>query len=402
MTLKCKTEKKNQKHAKYSPSAAKRWLNCYGCIKLCSKIKPQKPTKYTVEGVVAHDLAEQVLRGKVKNPKTKIGDTVEKDGFIIEITEEMYDAIMIYVSTIASEMKKYGVSRENLHIEVKFKSDHISKDHGGTADAVLEIPFTKIITYDFKYGAGTPVEVEKNEQQSCYASGAYHVLDCDCHEVEFVIVQPRYDHSDGPVRRWETDVDYLREFEARVIEAIKESSKKNAPLSPGYWCKQAFCPARAQCPALKEQAKRIAEADFTPVVNFDPKAPAACNATELSFLMSMADLLTNYLKEIKKHAQQLASQGMVIPGYKLVKHFGDRKIADKFLVTEKFEPKFGEKIFRPKELKTLTDLEKIIGKKDFADYVVKPDKGSKLVSVHQKGEEIKIDAASDFSGTDDL
>lgn len=81
--------------------------------------------------------------------------------------------------------------------------------------------------------------------------------------------------------------------------------------------------------------------------------------------------------------------GGKLAGWKLVEGRSNRKInePDKLAgrLLEQYSP---ELIYRPQELKTLTDLEKLVGKKRFAEefgaYVYKPDGKPTLVPESDK------------------
>ena len=49
------------KHAKLSPSAAARWINCPGSIRLSEKVPPPPSSDYADEGTLAHAVAETKL-----------------------------------------------------------------------------------------------------------------------------------------------------------------------------------------------------------------------------------------------------------------------------------------------------------------------------------------------------
>ena len=49
-------------HARLSPSASHRWINCPGSVHLAEQCPPQGGSTYTAEGTEAHALAELKLR----------------------------------------------------------------------------------------------------------------------------------------------------------------------------------------------------------------------------------------------------------------------------------------------------------------------------------------------------
>ena len=51
-------------HAKLSPSAASRWINCPGSVALCATLPKPPSTFYADEGTSAHALAEKCILEK--------------------------------------------------------------------------------------------------------------------------------------------------------------------------------------------------------------------------------------------------------------------------------------------------------------------------------------------------
>ena len=52
-------------HARLSPSAAIRWINCPGSIRLSDQVPPAGSSEYADEGTAAHALAELKLRAEI-------------------------------------------------------------------------------------------------------------------------------------------------------------------------------------------------------------------------------------------------------------------------------------------------------------------------------------------------
>ena len=86
--------------------------------------------------------------------------------------------------------------------------------------------------------------------------------------------------------------------------------------------------------------------------------------------------------------------GKPIKGWKLVEGRSNRKIANEGkLIVAMTQAGWGEdEIFKPKELQTLTNLEKLVGKKRFAeefgDLVYKPEGKATLVPESDKRPEL--------------
>ncbi|MFN8993077.1 MAG: DUF2800 domain-containing protein, partial [Pseudomonadota bacterium] len=47
-------------HARFSPSAAHRWLRCTGSLALCETVPP-RTSEYADEGTAAHEVANRIV-----------------------------------------------------------------------------------------------------------------------------------------------------------------------------------------------------------------------------------------------------------------------------------------------------------------------------------------------------
>lgn len=235
-------------HSKRSASAMERWEACPGSVRMCEGL-PSIESEAAKEGTRAHDYAERHLRADLPASEFE------------KLPPEMKDAISIYASTIIDDQfgEKYP-DRDNgcvLHIEHQFDLASVYPECFGTADAVLWNPVTRILrVYDFKYGKGHFVEVVDNVQMQYYGLGAIVTLKYPARIIELVVVQPRCQKKQGPVRRWRMTPMQMLEFESRFVEACERTDDPSAPLVPGRYC--FWCPAHKQCPA--KTAERLSKA----------------------------------------------------------------------------------------------------------------------------------------------
>lgn len=88
--------------------------------------------------------------------------------------------------------------------------------------------------------------------------------------------------------------------------------------------------------------------------------------------------MKTWLSGVEEYALQQALSGVQLPGWKIVEGRSVRKITDQDAAAVALN-KAGyltAQIYKPQELRTITDLEKLIGKKQFAalvgDYIEKP------------------------------
>ncbi len=361
------------KHSSIGGSNCERFWNCPGSVRLVKTIPKQDASFAAAEGTVAHGIAETVLlslkQGKRTDMNKFIGTTLMEDDHEIEVTEEMVDAVEIFVKAIEMDLARFGTDITGLEVEKRF-SLAVDKNAFGTVDAVLHTPFDTLRVYDFKYGKGVLVEVKDNKQLFYYSVGALVGKDVD--EVEHIIVQPRAYHPEGSVRRVKYPVKEIHSFERGLKVAISKTKKKDAPLISGKWCK--FCKAIGICDIVKRETLEVAKQDFADV----EKLPDPI----LLKLLDMQDRIIDFLKEVKTNLQGKAERGTEVPGWKLVKARSNRKWTSESRVIEALsQTKYAPKLMAPAKLKTPAQLDKVFGKERDAllPFIDKPDKGLSLV-----------------------
>jgi len=380
-----------RKHAKLSASSCERWWNCPGSVTACAKI-PNPPNKYMAEGTVAHAFAERLLKDyetQRVNLEESIGTAVMQEGFEIEVTEEMVDAVLEYADYIR------GVCAQNpgavLKLEQRVELTEIDVDMFGTADCVMVVPFKAVHIFDFKYGQGKRVSAWENKQLLYYALGV--MMQEDCTEFTVHICQPRVE--DGFTSFTGTS-DTIHMFEEELRMKAAEALSPTAPLIPGDWCKSTFCPNRVGCPALSGLAKALVASDFA-----DPTDIRLLSIEHIQKVLKYEDVVKDWMSKVRDHAKELMLQGENIPGYKVVASQGNARWIDEDVVLAEFGDEFGDKMYT-KKLISPAQLEKLAGKKrlgqDFReDYTVRPDNGFKIVEEDAKGEPVKtIKPQEDF------
>ena len=123
---------------------------------------------------------------------------------------------------------------------------------------------------------------------------------------------------------------------------------------------------------------------------------------EIGDILGKLDDLTKWANEIIAYAQDAAvSHGKQWPGYKLVESRTNRKYADEDAVIEAARSSGYTDIFK-KSLIPVTEMEKLMGKKTFAEVlgslVIKPQGKPTLVPASDKRPAITTtDAKQDFS-----
>lgn len=344
---------------------------------------PDKDTVYSREGTIAHSVAEFILRRYRDRHLLPASDIWQEQqawgeeewinlasdatlqGFDFkEIVETVHEN---YVKVVMEDYLTAQVqfSDTQLFVEAPLKLGAFIPEGFGSSDAVIIYNQT-LQVYDLKYGKGVRVSAKDNPQMRCYALGALcgpaELMDIST--VIMTIVQPRLQHVSSEA----LTADQLYLWGVNVLKPAAEKAweGKGEPV-PGEHCH--FCKAAAQCPALRQMAEETAATG---------RKPELMSPEELSDCLSKLPVIKDWVSALEEHALKTAMDGEAIPGWKVVAGRSIRKISDPdaaedVLIKAGFGP---EDYFKPSELKGISDLEKLMGKKSFAtllgQYVVKP------------------------------
>lgn len=353
-------------HALLSPSAAHRWINCTAAPRLEADVE-DKGSEFAAEGTLAHAYCAQKLKAFLGLPTE--GEAKE----IAELNDRYHTGEMDeYTDTYKTiVLEKYNAARAKtkdalLLIETRLDFSEYVPDAFGTADAIIIADGTMEVI-DFKYGKGVKVSAEDNPQMKIYALGAYEKFSFEykIDRVRMTIIQPRIENFS----EWELSVSELMAWTDSVLTPkAQQAYKGDGPQVPGDWCQ--FCKVKSSCRALTQ--KCIEAAKNHP----DPKliSPDELAADVLPMLATVK----TWLAGVEDYALQQALSGVQLAGWKVVEGRSVRKITDQdgaALALNKAGYKTAE-IYKPQELRTITDLEKLTGKKQFAaicgDFIEKP------------------------------
>ncbi len=385
------------KHATLGASSASRWLACAGSVRMSAGLK-STTSVYAAEGTAAHDLGERCLREKT-DAMEYLGEEIHVGDHTFPVTEEMVDAVQIYLATIRADFD--SVMGAAMVFEHKFKLDWLYPGMYGYNDAMVSEPFGCLRVYDFKYGAGVAVEVDDNPQLMYYGLGA--AKDMGFEEVELIVVQPRAIHPMGPVRRERMPVAELMRWAHEVLlPGAKATEAPDAPLIVGEHCR--FCPALALCPEQRKKAMIVAAEVFAPVPSAPP-TPEAMDLKQLRKVLDVADALESWLKACKSYARTLLDAGTVdseVLGYKLVEGRATRSWRSEEEAAAVLKMALGEEAYITK-LVSPAQAEKLMkgaaGKKALAP-LIESVHGVQMVSINDKRTKITSKAASAFDAVD--
>jgi len=336
------------KHAVLSASSSHRWLNCNPSARLEQEFEDRE-TEAAAEGTAAHALCEHKLRRALKMRSRK--PTSKYDS---EEMDEHTDAYVAFVMETLAEAKTVCKNPLVL-IEQRLDFSCYVPDGFGTGDCLIVSDKTLHII-DFKYGQGVLVDAEDNPQMMLYALGALRLFDFlyDIEEVAMTIFQPRREN----VSTWTITTDQLMSWANETLKPRAERAfNGEGEYIPGPWC--TFCKAAVKCRARANAKLELAKYEFA--------APPLLTDAEIEDILSRIEDLTKWANEIVAYAQNAAiNHGKEWHGFKLVESKTNRRFTDEEAVVAACKQAGYTDIFK-KSLISLTEMERLMGKKTFTD-----------------------------------
>jgi hypothetical protein len=287
-------------------STAKRVINCPGSVALCQKVPPKPSSKYADEGTLLHNVMAELL-GQDKELRYVLG--MEYNG--IKLTDDLLDEKIRPAMDAINEIDPNAQLEFAVEQTVSFGD--LLPGVFGSCDLIGRIG-NRAIVLDWKFGDGVAVEVEENPQLLFYTAAAIRTPALDwvfkgVKEIECIIVQP------PQVKRWVTSFDRVRLFERELVHAVKQAERPDAALKIGEHCR--WCAAKPICPLMTGAVDRAAQ---TQIKELD--------AAQLGQMLERAQMLEDWISDLRALAMQVLESGNPVPGFKLVQKRATRKWAD--------------------------------------------------------------------------
>jgi hypothetical protein len=277
-------------------STAKRVMNCPGSVALVQKMPPQPSNKYADEGTLLHNVIAEIVMSD-KHPEeflhTKYNDQV--------LTLDLID------NKLVPALAALDVIDPNKEMEIEAETrvgfGDLLPDVFGSTDLIGRIG-KRAVVLDWKFGDGVAVEVEENPQLMFYAAAAMRTEETkwafkDVEEIEMVIVQP------PQVKRWVTTPARIAQFEKDLVKAVKLAQQPNAELKIGDHCR--WCAAKPICPQMTGAVDRALKTSID-----------GLDAPTISAYLKNADMLEQWITDLRALALQMLDSGARLPDYKLV------------------------------------------------------------------------------------
>ncbi len=357
-------------HALLGPSNAYQWAACPPSARLSEGL-PDTESEAAKEGTLAHELAELKLRNyfhSVDFGKRKLAAAVKK----LKENPLWDDEMMGYTDDYMDYVKAAALSfpaEPTVAIEKKVDISEYVPECFGTADCLL-IGGGVIHVIDFKYGKSPSgrVEAENNLQMQLYALGAWTAsrMLYRVDRIRMSIVQPRL--PDG-ITEWEIPLEKLLETGEWIRERAQLAWKGEGEYHPDEkTCR--FCKAKGRCRARAEKNLELA---FAPAKG---KLPPLISNEEMGKYLLQGQDVAKWLSDLQDCALQECLAGRDVPGWKAVEGRSTRKWTDMDAAFGRLiESGINAAVLWERKPVTLAQIEKIVGKKDFAEcvgeYVVK-------------------------------
>ena len=379
------------KHAVLSASSSKQWLHCPPSARLQENF-PNESSVYAEEGTWAHELCEYKVKKYLHERKKRL-----QSEFFTEEIEQATDVYAEFVISIIEEMRRNGCE-PLCFVEERLDFSNIVPEGFGTGDMIIlgkdEQGRGLLHICDYKNGKGVFVDAHENSQMMLYATGALNAYGY-IYEIETVrmsIIQPRLEN----ISTYEMSAANLRDWGESIRPIAQMAFEGKGEQHPGDWCR--FCRAKPVCKACMEEALGLAreefldldggalaeeaeETDATAPYNADTstpvfKAPGLVSFAELVKVLPTLNRISSWIESVFAFVSgEAINHGVPVEGYKVVEGRSKRIFTDTKAVIKAAESEGYTDIYK-QELLTLTEFEKMMGKKKFAEilgqYVTKP------------------------------
>ena len=403
-------------HAKYSPSAAHRWLQCTAAPS--AEIGYDDTTSDAADRGSLYHAVGEVMLTRLTTPASAAPLATKADlrrAFNLAFTSvrttgtgsidkraaarlmDKADAEILVLPYVTDVLDNCGwaIAKGSLWgIEAKLDMTYLGGECWGTADfwsyhnGVLDM-------IDLKTGRHA-VDPEGNLQLILYVLGALILLGRegvspdDVREIRVTV------HQGGSGLTWCTTVEDLLQYETKYAAALS-SAQKGGDLVAGDHCR--WCLAKGDCPAYADRGLSLARSDFAVVTATDnPENTLATMPGHVAaeFLSQYAEIEGFMKTAIEVLAERAYREGLEIPGFKVIRSATRKAWIDKDDAAAKLRKKFGGRAFK-EQLLTPTQAIKEFDEKAVEELWTLPTGNLKLVTEATRGKVVTASAAIEFA-----
>jgi hypothetical protein len=342
-------------------STAKRVIACPGSVALVQKMPPKPSSEHADRGTMLHDVIAEILGKDL--PWNQFIGTVYKDQVL---TQELFDEKIAVALELLDEVDPD--KRMEYEVETRVGFGDLLPGVFGSTDLVGRIG-SRAVVLDWKFGDGVVVDAVENDQLMFYAAACMRTESAQwafagATEIELIIVQPPM------IKRWVTTKERIKQFELDLMQAVKAAQKPDAKLQHGDHCR--WCAAKPVCPRMTGAVDRALQVQLKEI-----------DVDMLGKYLKNADLLEEWIKDLRGLAMQLLEQSLPVPGYKLVPKQARRQWSDETkalaALHEMGVPRV--ELLKPEELLSPAQAEKVLKKRKMAlpdDLVVSVSSGTTM------------------------
>jgi len=356
-------------HSLLSASAAPRWANCTGAL-FGSIGYESESSEYAKEGSAMHRLAATCLTYG-KPAAAYVGRVFTEEGVDFEVTDARAAFVQMYLDKLAEYRERPGREPLEWHIEAQVNYSAFlgvpSDKAWGTSDCyMLDYEEHEIQVHDLKFGVGERIYAKDNEQLTLYAGGVLERVDLlgTWKTVRIVVHQPRLHHLD----EWVISVHDLRNALVRLSVQAKRALRQYEGLEPPEYTageKQCrWCPFAADCPEARNRVLNAALEGFSEV-DTDPSNVKVRAVPDDINALSRAGLLLPFVQDWCNNVAArldvlMLHRGEKVPFFKVVRgRSPGRKWDNPSAVGELLRPLIGDLAYKPRELQSPAEMEKI-------------------------------------------
>jgi hypothetical protein len=301
-------------HAIIAPSSLDLTVHCQAWVRLARRLPPEPDTPETMEGTAADWVAKQYAAGN----EVAYGTPIPLPG------DFKVDYDMIHGARMWADVLGYGAVSGSPIVCGRIHPT----DCWGEPDGWQYFPIEQLIRLpEYKYGFGVH-DVFEHWQLIGYAAGILETLGLDDMQtwVEFVVVQPRAHHKDGPVRRWKVLASKLRGLINKAHDAamrawppgMLEAEAGAIPMeaipladaTAGTHC--VHCPARGVCETYQHGNGKVVEfIGRSQHVALDPDAVGV----ELAILQDAQEFIKGRITSLEAQAEAYLRAGKRVPNF---------------------------------------------------------------------------------------
>lgn len=359
-------------HSKFSPSAADRWMTCQYSIEAAKDI-PEETSKYAEEGTIAHEACEAVFRENYFNIPFPEDLSLRLLNYDVD---EIISCAQGYVEVIDFWLNNKDSIGNVIFYGIE-KGVPIFPEEGcfGTADCLI-IGDKGAAVIDYKHGRGKNVAAN-SLQLRVYAAGVARYLANvpKDYKVNCIVYQPRTDMAPKEITYTMPE---LNQTLGDIWKAIEISKQKDLEPIEGNHCY--WCPANRtkdlskKCKLIADKPLKLAQENFgkfladmnAPIEKFNAPNPARDAA--IVKIHALFPLMKKIVEDTTEELMLRLESGEHIDGMRIVEELGRRQLnfdndeeAAKAIKTQ-YDIDPWKIIPETKKLKTLTEIEKTIGK----------------------------------------